>query len=283
MHVKPTSLTPSPIHFHHSSNHSQAASFWILHLPSRHTAGPFPPLTPLLPLPPPPHPIQITLLFPKFHPPAVDALIAALQPGEAGHLPSGRGAVEVHDHVVVGNQLVEGVNHVAVKHQGNYQACHHHGNALLNASSSNQQPWVILGIAMWINNLFNAVTEMNTQLSHHHGNTLVVSPSSNQQPSHPGYHCVDQKLIQCSHGNVYAIKSSPWKHTDCVALNKSVTISSYVDQKLIQRSHVNEHAIKPSLRKHNDFYDFFYYTLLIALLIPHLIFFHLLTSCSTVM
>ena len=83
---------------------------------------------------------------------------------------------------------------------------------MLTASSSNQQSWVILGINIWIKNLFNAVTETNTQSSHHHGNSLIVLPSSNQQPSHPEYNYVDQKLIQHSHINQYAIKSSLRKH-----------------------------------------------------------------------
>ena len=83
---------------------------------------------------------------------------------------------------------------------------------MLTASSSNQQSWVILGINIWIKNLFNAVTETNMQSSHHHGNSLIVLPSSNQQPSHPEYNYADQKLIQHSHINQYAIKSSLRKH-----------------------------------------------------------------------
>jgi len=45
--------------------------------------------------------------------PAIDHAVAVSQPTEAGHLVARRRAVEIDDHVVVGNQQLEATDHVA--------------------------------------------------------------------------------------------------------------------------------------------------------------------------
>ena len=51
--------------------------------------------------------------------PSVNHLITSLQPTEAGHSPVGRGAVQVHDHVVLSYHQLQCTDDVPRKQQQN--------------------------------------------------------------------------------------------------------------------------------------------------------------------
>lgn len=50
--------------------------------------------------------------------PSVDHLVALLQPAQAGHPSVGGGAVQVHDHVVLGHHQLQRANHVPGRRRG---------------------------------------------------------------------------------------------------------------------------------------------------------------------
>lgn len=50
--------------------------------------------------------------------PSVDHLVALLQPAEAGHSSVGGGAVQVHDHVVLGHHQLQRANHIPEQRRG---------------------------------------------------------------------------------------------------------------------------------------------------------------------